>query len=369
MSGTIKALAGRIESTSKGREYMVLDPLQSGQRLVPDLTAKLRGRYKVLQRIYLHQPIGRRSLAQVMGLTERVLRADVELLKEQGLIDVGPLGMTISEAGTTVLADLDEVVRDLDGRSGLERRLSHLLGIPHIVIVPGDCQNDETVMRDLGYGAALIVRSYIASQSPYTIAVTGGSSLAWLTEMMPHSANNQPVEVLPARGGMGERLEFLANTIASRLAEKLGGTYRMFHVPELMSRQTAEQLALEPSIQEMVDRIRQADLVIHGIGEAITMAKRRHLDEWTTQSLKKSGAVAEAFGYYFNENGEIIHMMSTLGLRLEDLSKIPKVIGVAGGADKAVAIRAVAKAYHMDALITDEGAARTIIAAAEEESN
>ncbi len=344
---------------------MGLDPLFSGQRLVPDLTTKLRSRYKVLQRIYLHQPIGRRSLAHVMGLTERVLRADVELLKEQGLIEVGPLGMTITEAGIAVLTDLDEVVRNLDGRSSIERRLGNLLGISHVAIVPGDCQEDETVMKDLGYGAALMVLSYIHAESPRTIAVTGGSSLAWLTQMMPVSQVNYPVEVLPARGGLGERLEFLANTISSRLAEKLGGTYRMFHVPELMSRQTAEQLAMEPSVQEMVDRIRQAELVIHGIGEAITMAKRRNLDAATIQSLKQSGAVAEAFGYYFNRSGKIVHMMSTLGLRLEDLDKIRTVIGVAGGANKAPAIMAVSKAYHMDVLITDEGAAQAIIAAAE----
>lgn len=341
---------------------MVFDSLLSGQRLVPDLTLKLRGRYKVLQRIYLHQPIGRRSLAQLLDVTERVLRADVELLKEQGLIEASPLGMTITDAGIAILADLDEVVRNLDGRSDMERKLGERLGIPHVSVVSGNSHKDDAVMRDLGYVSALLVLSYIKTQNLHTIAVTGGSSLAWLSEMMPRTQLFQTIEVLPARGGMGERLELLANTIASRLAEKLGGTYRMLHVPEQMSRQTADQLALEPTVQDMLERIRHADLVVHGIGEAMTMAERRQSDELTVQSLLKNDAVAEAFGYYFNKAGKVVHTMNTLGLHLEDLPRLSYVIGVAGGGNKGAAICAAAKGYQMDALVTDEGAARAILA-------
>ncbi len=54
-------------------------------------------------------------------------------------------------------------------------------------------------------------------------------------------------------------------------------------------------------------------------------------------------AVGEAFGYYFNEEGEVVHKVPTIGLQLEDLSHIEHVIAVAGGSSKAKAIRAYMK--------------------------
>ncbi len=336
-----------------------MNSLQLGQRLVPELTHKLRSRYRVLLRVYLHQPIGRRSLAHVLGTTERILRADVELFKEQGLIDVGPLGMSVTEAGVVLIAELDPMIRDLDGRHETENALAHALGIERVTIVPGDSLDDGAVMRDIGHAAAQTLRSHL--HLPCTVAVTGGSSMAMVAEMMPRAAQPQAIEVLPARGGLGERVELLANTIASRLADKLGGTYRMFHVPESLSKATAERLSQEPSVSEMVQRIRGADVVIHGIGDALTMARRRRLDDATIGLLRARGAVAEAFGYYFDAQGRIVHVMNTVGLRLEDLSGIRAVIGVAGGGAKGAAIRAAARAYQIDALVTDEGAARAII--------
>lgn len=354
---------GPHASGGSGPEAM--DAFYASQRLVPELTAKLRSRYRVLQRIFLHQPIGRRSLAQVVGVTERVLRADVELLKEQGLITAGPIGMSLTTSGEHLIESLDGVVRRLDGRSGIEQALSQRLGIPRVVVVAGDSHADDVVMRDIGYAAANLLREYLQVSCEHpacTVAITGGTTIAMVAEMMPKSTSVRPIEVLPARGGLGERVELLANTIASRLADKLGATYRMFHVPESLSRATAERLAKEPAVLEVVERIRGADVALHGIGDALTMAYRRGLDEATVMRLQTQGAIAEAFGYFFDATGHTVHMMNTVGLRLEDLSGIGFVIGVAGGSGKGRAIRAAARAYRMDALVTDEGAATAILA-------
>lgn len=76
----------------------------------------------------------------------------------------------------------------------------------------------------------------------------------------------------------------------------------------------------------------------------------------------KEKAVGEAFGYYFNELGDIVHKVSTIGIQLSDLARIPDIIAVAGGASKAKAIRAYMKqAPASTILITDEGAARKLL--------
>jgi len=56
------------------------------KRLLPDLLTVMQKRYYILQYIKNMQPVGRRSLAVSLGLTERVLRSEVEFLKDQQLV-------------------------------------------------------------------------------------------------------------------------------------------------------------------------------------------------------------------------------------------------------------------------------------------
>ena len=52
------------------------------EELVPDLLKVLRQRYLVLEQISLNAPIGRRNVAQHLGLSERNVRTETEYLKK-----------------------------------------------------------------------------------------------------------------------------------------------------------------------------------------------------------------------------------------------------------------------------------------------
>lgn len=92
------------------------------------------------------------------------------------------------------------------------------------------------------------------------------------------------------------------------------------------------------------------------------MAERRSTSASDLEKIVKANAVGEAFGYYFNEDGEVVHKVQTIGLRLENLSTVPNVIAVAGGSSKSKAISAyLKKAPPSTILITDEGAAKNLI--------
>ena len=67
-------------------------------------------------------------------------------------------------------------------------------------------------------------------------------------------------------------------------------------------------------------------MIIHGIGEALEMAERRNSDLELIKQLIEKKAVAEAFGYYFNQDGEIVHKVSTVGIQLEDLTPTKKLL-------------------------------------------
>jgi central glycolytic genes regulator len=123
-----------------------------------------------------------------------------------------------------------------------------------------------------------------------------------------------------------------------------------------------QSIAGEPKIKELLEMLRKADMVLHGIGSAEEMARRRGMPVDKLADLLRKGAVGEAFGYYFTLDGTVVHSTSSVGLQLHELHLIGEVVAVAGGTSKAAAVKAVLTNATRDTLIIDEGAARGVIA-------
>lgn len=335
--------------------------LEIQQQLLPDLMDILKKRYTILHQIMLSDVIGRRTLANSLDMTERVLRAETDLMKAQGLIEIENIGMRISDAGRRLLEDLESMMLELFGLSNLEDTIRQHYGLRKVVVVPGDCETSPLVKRELGRAGAKALLGAMCGDD--VVAVTGGTTLAEVADQLnpPPNVTMKQSWFVPARGGLGESLEIQANTIASGMAKRVGAGYRLLHVPDLLGKEAYESLVHDPNIQDIVNMIRQARIVVHGIGDAMEMARRRKLEPGMAEEIRKEGALAESFGYYFNEDGVVVHKMLTLGLRLEDIKRTETVIGIAGGKSKAKAIHAVLRFGHEDILVTDEAAAEEIV--------
>ena len=103
------------------------------------------------------------------------------------------------------------------------------------------------------------------------------------------------------------------------MAQQAGGYYTTLYVPDNVSESTYDTLMLEPSVMHTLDKIKQANITIHGIGDALKMAHRRQSSQDVIDNLQHHQAVGEAFGYYFDAQGQIVHKVKTIGLQLEDL--------------------------------------------------
>ena len=329
------------------------------KQLAPDLIEVLKKRHLILRHVLVSHLIGRRTLASNLGMTERVLRAEVEFLKEQGLLEMESSGMRVTEAGQQLLEALEPMVKEWFNLSDLEERIRERFKLDQVIIVPGDSDTSLFTKKELGRAGAAMLRKYAAKDE--VIAVTGGSTMAEIANTLTTSAQLKGNLFVPARGGLGESVELQANTIASTMAKKTDGQYRLLHVPDHLVDEAYQSLIQDPNILEVVNVIRQARIVVHGIGEAMVMARRRKVEQQTTASLLAQGALAEALGYYFDQNGQVVHKMPTLGLRLEDLEHTEAVIAVAGGKSKGQSITAVLRHGHEDILVTDEAAAHEII--------
>lgn len=330
------------------------------KRLLPDLLSIMHKRYDILQYIRLRQPVGRRSLAASLGLTERILRSEVEFLKDQNLISANNIGMSLTQEGIDLLDNLDGLMRELTGIDVMEVELKRKLGIRQVVIVPGDSDESPWVKSEIGRACTACMKKLLVGKN--IIAVTGGSTSAAVAEKLVPEFGDKELLFVPARGGIGEDVQNQANTICAIMSANTNGKHRTFYVPDQVSRDIYESFIKEPIIHEVLALIQSASMVLHGIGDAITMAERRNTSKDDLEKIQAGNAVGEAFGYYFNEEGEIIHKVLTIGLQLDDLDKIPNVLAVAGGTSKAKAIGAYMKqAPSSTILITDEGAAKMLL--------
>ncbi|MDB5055642.1 MAG: central glycolytic regulator [Bacilli bacterium] len=329
------------------------------KQLLPDLVDVMQKRYTILHLIMLSRVVGRRTLAGAMNMTERVLRGEIDFLKAQGLLEIESLGMRVTDSGLQLLEEMEPMIKHLFGLSELEERIRQGFNIAQVIVVPGDSDHSPFVKKELGRAGAAVLRKVVSRDG--VIAVTGGSTLAAVAHYLTPTAQFKGIWFVPARGGLGESVELQANTIASTMAKKTNCQYRLLHVPDHLGEDAYQSLIQDANINELLKVIRKARIVVHGIGEAMVMAKRRKVDEATVQSLREDGALAEAFGYYFDNKGLVVHKIPTMGLRLEDIQQTETVIAVAGGKSKGESIAAVMRFGHDDVLVTDEAAAKEML--------
>ncbi|BAS27142.1 sugar-binding transcriptional regulator [Limnochorda pilosa] len=329
------------------------------RRIVPEAGELIERRYLLLQHISFAQPVGRRALAAHLDWAERMVRKEMDFLRRQGLIVSDPEGMRVTAEGEEVLRALREYLRDFRGISQLERELERRLVLKRVTIVPGDSDLDPTVKKELARATAQYLQGIL--QAGMTLAVTGGTTLAEVAESLPPSRDPWPITVVPARGGLGEEVELQANSVAARIAQRLGAQYRLLHIPDDLGEEAVLALQAEPRIRELLDQIKRADVLLHGIGSAEEMARRRGLPAETVRLLRKRRAVGEAFGFYFDREGRVVYTTSSVGIRQEDVPQITHVVAVGGGRSKAEASLSVISTGGQDVFITDEGAARTLL--------
>lgn len=267
--------------------------------------------------------------------------------------------MVCTSDGELVIEQLRALVYEWSGLTQLGKALEQQLGLQHVLVVPGDYNDDETVLTLLGKEAAQQFLSTIANEQ--VVAVTGGKSVASLAQFLQPVDHQQNITFVAARGGIGHEMHMQANTLVATFAMQMDAQHRTLFLPEHLSEQAYQAMLTEPMVTEIMAYYDRADCVIHGIGSAEEMAIRRNTSAEDLRILEEKGAVSEAFGYYFNAEGQIVHRIRTIGIQLEQVEKCKHIIAVAAGKQKVNAMLSYFKvAPKQTIFITDEAAAKAI---------
>ena len=333
--------------------------IESIKKIVPEISEIIQKRYTILRFIYYNEPVGRRTLATKLSLKERNVRDEVEVLRKQNLLKVDNMGMSVTSEGKKALDELNDIYIYLKGIPKLEEELRNALNIKKVVVVPGNSKESDIIIKEMGSITFRRLKENLKSGD--IIGITGGSTMAKVAEQGTLDNVKRDIVVIPARGGLGEDLNTQSNSIAAKLSEGLGGSYRLLYIPDNLEKEALEYMLKNEEISELINLIENMNTLLFGIGRADTMAKRRNLSQEKIDSLLDKGSVAEAFGHFFNIYGEEIWEYKTIGLSLKRFKKTENLIGVAGGEEKAEAIIAISSLNTNMILVTDESAAKKIL--------
>lgn len=336
-----------------------IDLLKLIGKLSPECFQTIERRYSILRAIEFRQPVGRRALSVELGLKERTIRSEVEKLRELKLLNTDNMGMYVTDDGKDLLGQLNDIYQSIRGIPDLRKRLQEILGIRSIIIVPGDSQSNDLVLQEMGRSASRYLVEILKEDD--VVGVTGGSTMAAVSDQVTSDRKFPKATVVPARGGLGKELMTQANSVAAKIGKSLGAMYRLLYIPDSLEKEALQVIQSNDEIRQSLQLIERMRILVFGIGRADILAKRRNLSGERIEHLMENGAVAEAFGHYFDIHGNDIWEYKTVGLSLETYKEIPQVIGVAGGADKAEAIIAIASIRKDITLIIDEAVGNKII--------
>jgi DNA-binding transcriptional regulator LsrR (DeoR family) len=255
-----------------------------------------------------------------------------------------------------------------NGMADLERELERSFGLQEAVVVPvSDPAHHPSVVGELGPAAAECLLRCISGDE--TIATAWGTSILAMANALPY--RSWPgVTVVQLLGGLGpaDTLEHSAD-LTQHLAGKLGAKLRLLPAPGVVaSREMADALKSDGQIAAALKLAAQADVALVGLGvpipDSIVLRTATILNQADLERLQDLGAVGDIALRYMDRDGNPVDLeidKRIIGLTIEQICKIPRVIGIAGGTAKHRIVRAALRGEILDVLVTDLSTAEALL--------
>lgn len=330
-------------------------------RIVPEMLEKLNKRYELLSSIKLRQPIGRKSLCEEIGLSERKLRTECEILSNLGLISKNSAGMSITFEGEGVLKELGQIFVE-DPFLHIRKKIKEYFGIKDIYVVKGDFNKSEITRKLMVRLLLDKVNNLLTKEC--VIGVSGGTTMHYLAKNVDKTFGyGKDVMITPIRGGFSaSKNSWQSNYIATRFGINSNHKYQLLHAPDNLKETTLDELKKEPIMKQSLSIINKSSIIIHSIGGAFEMAERRKLPAETMKILKEKKAISETFGSFYNKEGKIVYSICTVGMDIEDVQKVADIFTIVGGAEKGDAVLSYLNSKPKNAtFIIDEAICKKIL--------
>jgi len=171
------------------------------------------------------------------------------------------------------------------------------------------------------------------------------------------------VQILQMTGGIGKpESEAYATELCRKMAGRLSCKLVLLPTPGIVSSQQMVEVYLRDEyVQTAMKLLPNITLAFVGIGSlssySIAVRDETILTQGDIDEVSAKGAVGDIALRFINDQGQLVHSdldKRVIGIDLDNLKKIPRVVGAAGGIDKIKPIEAALRGGLLDVLITDQ---------------
>jgi DNA-binding transcriptional regulator LsrR (DeoR family) len=298
--------------------------------------------------LYYVRELTQAEVARRLGLSTTKVNRLLQHAREQGMVEI-------------------TIRTPFQGLFDLENRLMDGFGISDAVVIPQVAQDAEAMVHTLGRAGAAYLLDRLADGD--VLAIGGGTAVHAVAQAL-ETRDPVRVRVAPLMGAVQGRVTTDVNYLAAQLAGHLGGEAYQLHAPAFVDTAKQRELLLSMGpIKEILDIARQATVALLGVGSVDPQASRfvqfTALSPNDMMSIARShGGVGEIAARVYDAQGRPCaqeYARRAVGLTLQEIRQIPCTIGVAATASKALPIYGALRGGYLDALITDEAAAKGVL--------
>ncbi|KPL74817.1 hypothetical protein ADN00_13300 [Ornatilinea apprima] len=301
-----------------------------------------------VSRLYYNEGLTQDTIVEKLNLS----RAKISRLLQQAR-DVGIVTITVNAPAGTY-SDLEE---QIEARYGLREV---------IVVDVADPDSQVVVNQELGIAAANYLNRIIKNGD--SIGFSWGTTLNQVVSYI--QAQSLPdAQVVQIIGGLGPpESEFHATDLCRRAAQHLGCRLTLLPAPGIVDNQQVKEVILSDShVQKAFHEFCSLNIAFVGIGaptpSSVVMRDGSILNQQDLERLQSQGAVGDIALRFFDSSGTPIYSdldTRVIGISLEQLSCIERVVGISGGVSKTAAIQGALAGKLVDVLITDQLTARRL---------
>jgi DNA-binding transcriptional regulator LsrR (DeoR family) len=298
--------------------------------------------------LYYVQELTQAEVARRLGLSTSKVNRLLQQARRQGMVEI------IIRTPFQHLFDL-------------EARLKAIFDLSDVAVIPQVAEEPTDMAHTLGRAGANCLLEHLRDGD--VIGIGGGTAVHAVVQAIqpPHPYD---VEVVPVLGAVQGQVTTDVNYLAARLAERLGGRAYQLHAPAFVdTREQREALLSMGPVKEILDIARRTTVALMGVGTVDDEASRFvQFTALSAEEMKRiaedCGGVGEIGALVFDGQGHpCAHEYAgrVVGLTLEELKRVPLLIGVAARAVKAVPLYGALRGGYLDALVTDEAAAKAML--------
>ena len=256
----------------------------------------------------------------------------------------------------------------------LEERLGAVFGLRDAVVVDvGADDHDDRLDRELGSAAAYFLESTVRTGDVIGISSWSATLLAMVQAMHP-VATVRDTRVVQILGGVGDPAAAgHATHLIRQLAHLVHGEAAFLPAPGVVGSAEARRFLLEdPYVREVIAMFDTVTLALVGIGAVEPsglLAKSGNVFSAEERAgIAAAGGVGDLALRFVAVDGTPVPSLlnaRVIGIELEQLKRVARSVGVAGGARKTAAIRGAILGGWINCLITDVRTAERLLAPSE----